>query len=234
MSEEALHVAALDAAPEAASSETEAPSPPARIEALHAGPVGAAAAGLVTAACLGAAGLAADRLTPAYGVAIVLLALVVQQDTRHRKIPNWLTGAGLLAAVALHGVQAGPATAGMALLHALVPFAILILPFAAGMIGAGDVKAFMVLAALFGPATSLALIVYAAVIGGVVATLWLWSQGELWLLFERAFKRLRGGLRRQGEPESLPEGRAIGSALPMGTAIAAALAVRVLLERYVS
>jgi prepilin peptidase CpaA len=208
------------------------PEAPRRVDALHAGPVGASIAASAAALLLVGAGWVAEALSPAYAVAVVFLALVVQQDTRHRKIPNALTGTGLLVAIGLHAWQGGLGAAGTALVHALVPFALLILPFAMGVIGAGDVKAFMVLGGLFGSATTLALIVYSAVISGVVAFVWLWSQGELWLLFERAFMRMRAGLRRVEEPQALPGGRAIGSALPLGAAIAGSLAVRVLVERF--
>jgi len=92
----------------------------------------------------------------------------------------------------------------------------------------------MVLSALFGSATALALIVYSLVISGAVAFVWLWSKGELWLLFERAWIRLRAGLRKPDESQALPEGDAVGSALPLGAAIACSLAVRVLVERFMS
>lgn len=198
---------------------------PARIEALHAGPVGAALAGAVAFVALIATGVATAGLDAVWIGAAVFLAVVVQQDTLTRKIPNWLTGTGLVAAIAWHASIGGAAGAGTAVIHALVPFGLLILPFALGAIGAGDVKVFMVLGALFGLSTVLPLIAWSAVIAGVVAFIWLWSQGEAWLLFAQAFSRIRSG--KAGDPPK--KGKALGSALPLGAAIAAAVIVHALL-----
>jgi prepilin peptidase CpaA len=61
-------------------------------------------------------------------------------DVRARRIPNWCCA--VIAALALAGalLQGGPAVAASALGAALAAFAIGIVVYALGMVGAGDVK----------------------------------------------------------------------------------------------
>lgn len=230
MSAEPMHLREVESGPSARS-----PEAPPRIEALHAGPIGAAAAGAVACAGVIAARSWHGPPDPAWLGVALFIGVVVQQDTRDRKIPNWLTGLGLFAAIASHGVEAGAAGAGIALIHALVPFGLLILPFALGAIGAGDVKVFMVLGASFGTATTLVLIAWTLIIAGAIAVVWLWSQGELSSLVERAWSRVRGGLRRdpdveRQDHEAPARGQALASALPLGAAIAIATMLQAFLE----
>src|SRR5512145_2863668 len=87
---------------------------------------------------------------PALGWAAAFLLLAVHQDVRSLRIPNWLTFPALLGALVLGAARSGLAGAGVALLGAAVALAIGFLPFALRWLGAGDVKAAMVLGALWG------------------------------------------------------------------------------------
>jgi prepilin peptidase CpaA len=105
--------------------------------------------------------------------AVVLLAIglgvaAVVEDLRRRRVPNWLTAAGLAGGLGCaawggwHGL--GTAVAGT-----LVGFLIL-LPFHwCGAMGGGDVKLMAVYGALLGPSGILLAAVFAAVFGGLSA-----------------------------------------------------------------
>lgn len=225
MSAEPIHASGPGASPLAREHEG-----PARVEALHAGPLGAVLAGLAAGGGVLAARASFGAPELDWVFAACFLGLVVQQDTRQRQIPNWLTGAGLLIAIGSHAVAGGATMAGLSLLHAFVPFVLLIVPFAVGAIGAGDVKVFMVLGALFGAGPALVMIAATLIIAGVVAVIWLWSQGEIGLLIERAWARMRGVRPHAGSEDVPARGRALSSALPLGAAIAFAAALQALLE----
>lgn len=199
-----------------------------RIEALHAGPAGSwlVAAG-VGLALLGT-GMAVDTELAAFAGGVALLALAAQQDTRHRKIPNWLTGSGLVLAIAFHGASAGPAAAAAAGLAALLPFGLLLIPYALGAMGAGDVKLFMVLAALWGLPTVLGLIVWTLLLAGVLAAAVLIARGELGVLARRLAARLGRALGRGDSATPLPASPTLQSAVPLGVVIAAAVVAHLL------
>jgi prepilin peptidase CpaA len=116
---------------------------------------------------------------PAVGWAAAFLLLAVHQDVRSLRIPNWLTFPSLLGAIALGALRGGAAGAGAALLGAVVALAIGFLPFALGWLGAGDVKGSMVLGALWGAATFVAVFWWMLVVGGLLALFFVAAQGGL-------------------------------------------------------
>jgi prepilin peptidase CpaA len=133
-------------------------------------------------------------------VFVALLAAACVTDARERRIPN-----RLVVTLALLGVVYSVATAPWlvgaqrALLGALVGVAIW-LPFhLMGWMGAGDVKLFGAASAWLGPAFALRASLLAALLGGVLALVWL----------ARARLQANPGERR----------------LPYGIAMAAALAL---------
>ncbi|MEN8182056.1 MAG: prepilin peptidase [Myxococcota bacterium] len=106
---------------------------------------------------------------PALGGAAAFLLLAVEQDVRRMRIPNWLTAPALLCALAWGGFSQGAVGFGSALLGAAAGFAILFVPFFFRWLGAGDVKAVMVLGALFGVELLLPVLWWMVVVGGVLA-----------------------------------------------------------------
>jgi len=101
--------------------------------------------------------------------AAAFLFFAVFNDVQRRRIPNWLTfpALGIALGLALLGqaeTGGGDALAGSAL--ALVLFGI---PFACGLLGAGDVKGCMVLGALWGPVALAGAAWWMVVSGGVLA-----------------------------------------------------------------
>jgi prepilin peptidase CpaA len=127
------------------------------------------------AACVGAAASACVLFAqgveplPALPWAAAFLFLVVEEDVRRMRIPNWLTLPALAAALAWRAVDAGAAGAAAGLVGALVPFAVLFFPFARGWLGAGDVKATMVLGALWGGESVAGVIFWTSLCGGLLA-----------------------------------------------------------------
>lgn len=116
---------------------------------------------------------------PALGWAAAFLLVAVYQDLTRLRIPNWLTLPGLLLALLLGALLGGPEGLLQALLGAGVALAIMFLPFACRCMGAGDVKACMVLGALWGPAIFLPVFGWMVVAGGVLAILLMAARGEL-------------------------------------------------------
>jgi prepilin peptidase CpaA len=101
-------------------------------------------------------------------------------DIKTRRIPNYLTLGTLLAGL---GFQAGfQGWSGLAsgLLGMLLGFALLIIVYIIGGIGAGDVKALAALGAWLGPAKTFELFLYMAIFGGIMSVFILWWRGRLW------------------------------------------------------
>jgi prepilin peptidase CpaA len=89
-------------------------------------------------------------------------------DLRVRRIPNWLIAIGLICGVILNAFQ-GSHYLVQSLLGIVVGIAVLILPFALGWIGAGDVKYFGVVGALLGVSWLPRVFFYSALIAGLIA-----------------------------------------------------------------
>jgi prepilin peptidase CpaA len=139
-----------------------------------------AAALLVSASLLWTA---QEAPLPACSAAAAFLLLAVEQDVRRMRIPNWLTGPALLAALVLGGLGGGPAGVGAAVLGAAAAFALLFPAYRMRWLGAGDVKAVMVLGALFGAGHLLPLLWWMLLAGGTLALAALaWRGGLLDLL----------------------------------------------------
>jgi Flp pilus assembly protein protease CpaA len=204
------------------------------------GPVAAATHGqslatsLVVAALVAAGlGFAYERTgaaVPGFWAVALFLVVIAQQDTQRRKIPNWATGCGMLAALALHGWQSGLGGLGTALLGIAVPFALLLAPFAARMVGAGDVKAMMVLGGFWGVSAALGILVWTVVVTGIAAIALVTYRGELIGWFRR-WGRMIGLAMMGGGARYVPPGEheAAAVGLPVGTAIGLAVSVQLIL-----
>jgi prepilin peptidase CpaA len=144
-----------------------------------------AASGRALGSAVLAAALAALALYPGFehplpglGLGALFLFWVVQQDVARARIPNAVTLPAFVLALAHSAVLQGWRGLGWSVLGAALIFALLVLPFALGALGAGDVKALMVLAALFGPANAIGVLWWGTLLAGALAAL---------LLLERRF-----------------------------------------------
>jgi prepilin peptidase CpaA len=90
-------------------------------------------------------------------------------DARTRRIPNKLTGPALFAGILLHFALDGWRGMGMAALAALIAFAVFLIFFLAGGMGAGDVKLMTAVACLAGSHFVVELLVTTAIAGGMMA-----------------------------------------------------------------
>jgi prepilin peptidase CpaA len=136
----------------------------------------------------GVARRAADEGPPILVAAIVVwcfLALAVWWDVRALRIPNALTFPALAAALVWAGIDGGWAGAGAAALSAALTLALLFLPFYWGWLGAGDVKAALVLAACWGVEAFLPAFWWMLAVGGVLAIAIIAARGELLDLLQR-------------------------------------------------
>jgi prepilin peptidase CpaA len=139
----------------------------------------AAATGLLLAALVLVSGWVASMPLPVLGWAAAFLFFAVERDVHCQRIPNWLTFPSLAAAIAYGAWLGGAQGALGALLGAGAAFALLVLPYGAGALGAGDVKAAMALGALFGAGEIAHVVLLAIGFGGAFALARLAAAGEL-------------------------------------------------------
>jgi prepilin peptidase CpaA len=173
------------------------------------------------------AGLMSSTPLPVFGWAAAFLFFAVASDLRFHRIPNWLTLPALLAALLVSpwaGATSGPfeAAAGAAL-----GFALLVGPYALGGMGAGDVKALMVLGAWLGPEATFGVAVWASIAGGAFGLTLLALRGELSAYARRWGRTLVSSLRLGRIAYEPPTAGSIASGgIPFAAAIAVGLAIQ--------
>src|SRR5262245_58935952 len=139
----------------------------------------AAAVGILLAAPVWLSGWVASMPLLILGWAAAFLFFAVERDVHCQRIPNWLTFSAFGAAL-VYAILVGGADGALdAPLGAGVAFALLLLPYAIGALGAGDVKAAMALGAGFGAAAVSEQLLLAICFGGAFAALHLALAGEL-------------------------------------------------------
>jgi prepilin peptidase CpaA len=143
----------------------------------------ALAASLAVACALGMS--AAEGALPAAWATTAFLLPAVFLDVRELRIPNWLTLPGLGFALVAATWAGGWHGLGEAALAAGCVLALGFGPFAWGWLGAGDVKALMVLAALWGLDAFLPALWWMVSLGGVGALVLLAMRRELGDLLHR-------------------------------------------------
>lgn len=116
-----------------------------------------------------------------------LVLIAAFWDIRYHKIPNSLTLAGVVSGLILHTVTDGWAGFSFSLQGAAAGLLILIIPFALGGIGAGDVKLLTAIGALGGTGFAAATALAMAVTGGVMSLGILLWRGQLKLTLTRLF-----------------------------------------------
>ena len=135
--------------------------------------------------CAGFVWSAQEAPLPALPWAAAFLFLAVEHDVRSLRIPNWLTFGGLAVALGLAAVQGGAAGLLDAGVGAGVALAVLFVPFAMRWLGAGDVKAMMVLGALWGREPLLPTLFWIVLAGGALAIAMVAARGEIADLAQR-------------------------------------------------
>jgi len=202
---------AAAASPDAAGAETLAPSRPQWL--------GAACASTAAGVGLLMAGKGAPPILQ-LGTA-AFLSLVVFEDVRRMRIPNALNFPALLLALAAAAIGGGMSALAGASLGALAALALLLGPYALGWLGAGDVKAMLVLGALFGARPLLPLFLWMLGAGGVLALAYLILRGELLGLLARWLLSAQTSLStRRLHYFPAPRGSAAAEGIPFGVAMA--------------
>ncbi len=102
-------------------------------------------------------------------LASAFLILICAIDTIYARIPNFLTVTLALAGAGYQYLVAGPAGLLNALLGLATGMALLIVPYALGGMGGGDVKALAALGTLLGPAGIFQVFLYMGLMGGILA-----------------------------------------------------------------
>jgi prepilin peptidase CpaA len=149
-------------------------------------------------------------------------------DFKLRRIPNWLIALGLFSGVILNAFH-GSHYVAQSILGFLIGITVLILPFALGWIGAGDVKYFGVIGALLGVSWLPRVFFYSALTAGAIALVYLvfgfagsTHFKELWLDLKTMFFTMGRVLPNQAPIRALERGRSVpwGVAFAAGTIVA--------------
>lgn len=144
-------------------------------------------------------------------------------DLKIRKIPNWLVVSGLSVGLLLNASY-GKHYFLQSLLGFAVGIVVLILPFALGWIGAGDVKFFGVLGALLGASWLPRVFFYSALIAGLIAFGYLAMGVARFSRFKMFWLDIKTTIISMGsvlpEPVHVKSGHS-GESVPWGVAFAA-------------
>jgi prepilin peptidase CpaA len=116
---------------------------------------------------------------------VLFTALAIGFDVAQRRIPNWLNFAGMAGGL-LFSAAVGRSQLFASLLGVAAGMAVQLIPFYYGWLGAGDVKLFGAIGAIFGLSWIPRLFVYSALLGGLVALVSLALSDEFrYRLFKR-------------------------------------------------
>ena len=111
--------------------------------------------------------------------AVVLIA--AETDLRSRRIPNWLTLAGVVAGIVLNSfLNVDRFNWRTALMGLGLAFAVYFPLYLLRGMGAGDVKLMAAVGALMGPSNWFAIFILSNVLGAIAAVVLLLSKGRLW------------------------------------------------------
>jgi prepilin peptidase CpaA len=157
------------------------------------------------------------------GIEAALIALVCAaawSDLRTRKIPNWINASGTVIAFSLHIYYGGLAGALQSLAGMGLGFAIFLVLYLAGGMGAGDVKLFGAVGAFLGPQAVIIAFVFTGLFGGIAGVVLALSRGRLQQTLTRARELLiDAGTLRWREMQQRAAA-ADGLRLPYGAVIA--------------
>jgi prepilin peptidase CpaA len=151
---------------------------------------------------------------------VAVASLAAATDILWRRIPNWLSFAALGGGVIVHVVRDGADGLQVAFFGALLGLLVFLPFYIVRAIGAGDVKLVAGLGALLGPADLVSVVVYCAVIGGVISAVMLAQRG---ILQRSVVDTIRN-------PLSIPRS---GLKAPYGVAIAGGVYLSMLLPKVI-
>ena len=116
---------------------------------------------------------------PIIVIVLAFTALCVVSDVRTRRIPNAISGPGMLCGIVLNTAYLGSTGLIVSLAGLAVAIGVLILPFAGGGIGGGDVKMMGAVGAFLGPRLTLLGLAAGMILGGGIMVVHLARQGRL-------------------------------------------------------
>jgi prepilin peptidase CpaA len=166
-------------------------------------------------------------------IPLLLSVWMAWGDLRTRRIPNYLTLGTALAGLGFQVGVMGWSGLAAGLTGMVLGFGLLIVFYVMGGMGAGDVKALAALGAWLGPAKTLELFIYMAILGGVLSVALLWWRGRLWSSLLGALRSLKGwflnyillrphrslGKQPAADPKPITEGIPYALALAGGMAV---------------
>jgi prepilin peptidase CpaA len=144
-------------------------------------------------------------------------------DLRIRRIPNWLIIVGLICGVVLNAFQ-GAGHLFQSIAGFAVGIGVLILPFAFGWVGAGDVKYFGVVGTLLGVSLLPRVFFYSALVAGLIAVGYLGFGLARISRFKQTWLDLKVAVLSMGQvlPDPVQKRtREHGDSVPWGVAFAA-------------
>ncbi|WP_051305713.1 A24 family peptidase [Desulfogranum mediterraneum] len=106
-----------------------------------------------------------------YFALLIVLFICAVFDYRFRRIPNFLTFPTLITAITFHFLSAGTNGLLFSTMGMLTAFALFLIPYATGGMGAGDVKLMSAVGAALGWKNTLISILFITLTGGVIALL---------------------------------------------------------------
>jgi prepilin peptidase CpaA len=102
------------------------------------------------------------------GTAVAFAGGAAVLDLRTKKIPNWITGPGILLGILLHLALGGFAQAGWSLVAGLVAGSLFLLFYLAGGMGAGDVKLITAIGCLVGIGSIKDVLIASVILGSIL------------------------------------------------------------------
>lgn len=175
-------------------------------------------------------------------IACLVTTIAVWFDYRERRIPNYLVFAGMIAGLVIGMAGGGIKGLAWSALGILAGIAILLVPFAMGGIGAGDVKLLGAIGAILGAKGALFSMLYGAIAGGLISIIILARHGRLKLVILSILAWLAGfigyvipggigrSLRTFQHTRSLAYLPKSGLSIPYSVAIAIGLVVAVIAD----
>jgi len=163
---------------------------------------------------------------------IVFISMCVAFDVRTLRIPNLVTGPAILLGLAANGWMSGWSGLAASAIGFAVAVGLLLLPFALGGIGGGDVKMMGAVGALLGPALTLQSLLVGLMAGGCFAAVHLARKSRLReKLFATAHMFVQATMTQSLEPLRAPASAPGAIVLPysvplgLGTMIAIVIAL---------